>query len=116
MILTAHSLRSNLFASSPIFDVPISLLRIAVTAPAAGEKLNYQRMETLGETVLKIITGIQLLAEYPLWHEGYLSKKKDHTVSNVRLAKQDIAKGFYRWIIRGRVFFPPFFLPSIDFL
>ena len=101
MTLTAHSLRRNLFTSSPIFDIPISLLRIAVTAPAAGEKLNYQRMETLGDTVLKFITGVQLLAEYPLWHEGYLTRKKDHTVSNVRLAKEDIAKGLYRWIIRG---------------
>ena len=112
MTLTAHSLRRNLFPSSPIFDIPISLLRTAVTAPASGEKFNYQRMETLGDTVLKIITGIQLLAEYPLWHEGYLSKKKDHTVSNVRLAKQDIAKGLYRWIIRGRLFFHPPSLPS----
>ena len=104
MTSTAHSLRRKLFASSPIYDIPISLLRTAVTAPAAGEKLNYQRMETLGDTVLKIITGIQLLAEYPLWHEGYLTRKKDHTVSNVRLAKQNIEKGLYRWIIRGRVF------------
>ena len=110
MTLTAHSLRRNLFSSSPIFDIPISLLRIAVTAPAAGEKLNYQRMETLGDTVLKIITAIQLLAEYPLWHEGYLSKQKDHTVSNVRLAKQNMAKGLYRWIIRGK--FSLFFFPS----
>ena len=62
-------------------------------------------METLGDAVLKIITAIQLLGEYPLWHEGYLTKKKDHTVSNVRLAKVDIAKGLYRWIIRGRIFF-----------
>jgi dsRNA-specific ribonuclease len=115
MTLTAQSLRRNLFSSSPIFDIPISLLRIVITAPAAGEKLNYQRMETLGDTVLKIITGIQLLAEYPFWHEGYLTKKKDHTVSNVRLAKQDIAKGLYRWIIRGRVFILSSVLPSIDF-
>ncbi|KAF8814056.1 P-loop containing nucleoside triphosphate hydrolase protein [Phlegmacium glaucopus] len=100
MTLTAHSLRKNLFISSPMFDIPISLLRIAVTAPVSGEKLNYQRMETLGDTVLKFITGVQLLAEYPLWHEGYLTKKKDHAVSNVRLAKEDIAKGVYRWIIR----------------
>lgn len=105
MTLTANSLRKTLFTSSPISDVPISLLRIAVTTPAAGEKLNYQRMETLGDAVLKIITAIQLLGEYPLWHEGYLTKKKDHTVSNVRLAKVDIAKGLYRWIIRGRIFF-----------
>ena len=117
MTSTAHSMRKKLFTSSPMFDIPISLLRTAVTAPAAGEKLNYQRMETLGDTVLKIIAGIQLLAEYPLWHEGYLTKKKDHTVSNVRLAKQDIAKGLYCWIIRGRFFFcPPPFLPKIDFV
>ena len=116
MTLTAHSLRRNLFSSSPIFDIPISLLRIAVTAPSTGEKLNYQRMETLGDTVLKFITGIQLLAEYPLWHEGYLTKKKDHTVSNVRLAKQDIAKGLYRWIIRGKRVFPLFVLPSFPII
>ena len=111
MTLTAHSLRKKLFISSPMFDIPIPLLRIAITAPAAGEKLNYQRMETLGDTVLKIITGIQLLAEYPLWHEGYLTKQKDHTVSNVRLAKKNIAKELYRWIIRGQGFCP-FFLSN----
>ena len=116
MTSTAHSMRKKLFTSSPMFDIPISLLRTAVTAPAAGEKLNYQRMETLGDTVLKIITGIQLLAEYPLWHEGYLTRKKDHTVSNVRLAKQDIEKELYRWIIRGMVFSFLFsLLPRIDF-
>ncbi|KAF8809234.1 P-loop containing nucleoside triphosphate hydrolase protein [Phlegmacium glaucopus] len=103
MTLIAHSLRRTLFISSPIFDIPISLLRIAITAPAAGERLNYQRMETLGDTVLKFITGVQLLGEYPLWHEGYLSKQKDHTVSNVRLAKKNIEKGLYRWIIRDNM-------------
>jgi endoribonuclease Dicer len=105
MTLTALYLRRNLFTSSPIFDIPIPLLKIAITAPVTGEKLNYQRMETLGDTVLKIVTGIQLLAEYPLWHEGYLTKQKDHTVSNVRLAKKNLAKGLYRWIIRSRSFF-----------
>ena len=39
-----------------MFDISNSLLRIAITAPAAREKLNYQRMETLGDAVLKIIT------------------------------------------------------------
>ncbi|RDB26587.1 Dicer-like protein 2 [Hypsizygus marmoreus] len=76
---------------------------IAMTAPVSQEKENYQRLETLGDTVLKFVTGIQLLAEYPLWHEGYLSRKKDHAVSNVRLAKEAIAKGLYRWIIRDRM-------------
>lgn len=101
MALTAESLRSTLFTESPLFDIPLPLLIVATTAPVSGEKHNYQRLETLGDTVLKFVVGIQLLAEYPLWHEGYLSRKKDHAVSNVRLAKEDIAKGVYRWIIRG---------------
>ncbi|KDR84248.1 hypothetical protein GALMADRAFT_133594 [Galerina marginata CBS 339.88] len=100
MTITAHSLRKTLFGSTPLSSVSLSLLTVAITAPSSGEKLNYQRMETLGDTVLKFITGVQLMAEYPLWHEGYLTRKKDHAVSNVRLAKEDIARGMYRWIIR----------------
>jgi endoribonuclease Dicer len=99
--LTADSLRNTLFTDSPLFDISLPLLIVATTSPASQEKNNYQRLETLGDTVLKFVVGIQLLAEYPLWHEGYLSRKKDHAVSNVRLAKEDIAKGVYRWIIRG---------------
>jgi endoribonuclease Dicer len=101
MALTADSLRNTLFAESPLFDIPLPLLIVATTAPVSGEKTNYQRLETLGDTVLKFVVGIQLFSEYPLWHEGYLTRKKDHAVSNVRLAKEDIAKGVYRWIIRG---------------
>jgi endoribonuclease Dicer len=101
MTHTTHSLRETLFAGSSLYETPLQLLTIATTAPVSQEKNNYQRLETLGDTVLKFVVGIQLLAEYPLWHEGYLTKKKDHAVSNVRLAKEDISKGVYRWIIRG---------------
>jgi endoribonuclease Dicer len=101
MTRTTHSLRESLFNGSPLYDIPLQLLSVATTAPVSQEKYNYQRLETLGDTVLKFVVGIQLLAEYPLWHEGYLTKKKDHAVSNVRLAKEDITKGVYRWIIRS---------------
>lgn len=101
--ITIDSLRKTLFLSSPLYYIPKSMILTAMTAPVSGEHTNYQRLETLGDTVLKFVVGIQLLAEYPLWHEGYLSKKKDHAVSNVRLAKEDIAKGLYRWIIRDRM-------------
>ncbi|GLB38832.1 putative helicase family. Dicer subfamily protein [Lyophyllum shimeji] len=101
--LTVNSMRRNLFASSPLYDVPLPLLLTAMTAPVSGELSNYQRLETLGDTVLKFVVGIQLLAEYPLWHEGYLTKKENHAVANVRLAKEDIKRGIYRWIIRDRM-------------
>ncbi|KAJ3510188.1 hypothetical protein NLJ89_g4818 [Agrocybe chaxingu] len=113
MTLTAVSLRNTLFSETRIAEVPIPLLTNAVTAPVSGERLNYQRLETLGDTVLKFVVGIQLFAEYPLWHEGYLTRKKDHAVSNVRLAKEDIKRGLYRWIIRdtmlGKKWKPQYF-------
>lgn len=101
MTITAYSLRKTLFYSSPLSSLELPLLTVALTAPASGERQNYQRLETLGDTVLKFVTGVQLLAEYPLWHEGYLTRKKDHAVSNARLAKENIAREMYRWIIRG---------------
>ncbi|KAG6909556.1 hypothetical protein DXG01_016804 [Tephrocybe rancida] len=115
--ITVFSLRDVLFSSTPLSDIPLPLLFTAMTAPVSGERSNYQRLETLGDTVLKYVTGIQILAEYPLWHEGYLSKKKDHAVSNVRLAKEDIKKGLYRWIIRdqmlGRRWKPNYITPEV---
>ncbi|KAG6828118.1 hypothetical protein H0H92_009139 [Tricholoma furcatifolium] len=101
--LTISSLRNTLFISTPLYQIPLPFLLTAMTAPVSGERSNYQRLETLGDTVLKFVTSIQLLAEYPLWHEGYLSKKKDHTVSNGRLAKENILRKLYRWIIRDRL-------------
>ena len=59
----------------------------AITAPVAQEQIHYQRLETLGDTVLKFVASVNLLAEYRYWHEGYLARKKDHAVSNASLAK-----------------------------
>ncbi|KAH6911557.1 hypothetical protein BKA70DRAFT_1185253 [Coprinopsis sp. MPI-PUGE-AT-0042] len=101
--LTMTSLRDKLFMETPLSVIPSASLANAMIAPASGERQNYQRLETLGDTVLKFVTGLQLFAEYPVWHEGYLTRKKDHAVSNVRLAKEDIRLHLYRWIIRDRM-------------
>ena len=100
-MMTANSLRKSLFPSSSLSKIPLSLLAIAMAAPSSGDNNNYERLETLGDAVLKFIVGVQLMAEYPLWHEGYLSRKKDHAVANVRLAKENLKRGLYKWIILG---------------
>ncbi|KAJ6513203.1 hypothetical protein C8R45DRAFT_891160 [Mycena sanguinolenta] len=101
--MTANSLRSTLFADLALSTVPEQLLTTAICAPVSQEKSNYQRLETLGDTVLKFMSSIQLLAEYPLWHEGYLTQKMGHSVSNVRLAKENIKHRIYQWIIRDHL-------------
>ncbi|KAI0662184.1 P-loop containing nucleoside triphosphate hydrolase protein [Cubamyces menziesii] len=100
--LTVNSLRANLLAETPVSNTPLPLLLTAITAPISQDLYHYQRLETLGDTVLKFLSSNQLYAEFPLWHEGYLSRKKDHAVANSNLAKEAVQKGLYKWIIRDR--------------
>lgn len=100
--VTVTNLRDILFHSSPLQEIPLHTLTQAVTAPMSQEP-HYQRLETLGDTVLKYIVGLQLFVDYPTWHEGYLAKRKDHAVNNNRLALDAVEKELYRWIIRDRL-------------
>ncbi|OCH85203.1 hypothetical protein OBBRIDRAFT_798433, partial [Obba rivulosa] len=110
-VLTVMSLRNQLLVGTPVIQVPLELLTTATTAPVAQELTHYQRLETLGDTVLKFLASLQLFAQYPLWHEGYLARRKDHAVSNARLAREAVDKHLYRWIIRDR-FVPRKWKPS----
>ena len=102
---TVSSMRYTLFTGTPLVQIPLDLLLTATTMPVARERSHYQRLETLGDTTLKYVVSIQLLSAHPLWHEGYLSKRKDHAVSNANLAKMAIERRLYKWIIRD-VFIP----------
>ncbi|OAX41416.1 P-loop containing nucleoside triphosphate hydrolase protein [Rhizopogon vinicolor AM-OR11-026] len=108
---TVVSLRETLFTGTPLYNIPFSLLITAVTAPVAQDHVNYQRLETLGDAVLKFVVSLYLLSTYPLWHEGYLTRRKDHAVSNSRLAKEAIRLCLYKWIVRDR-FTPRKFVPQ----
>lgn len=101
--ITVTSFQSTLLVNTPLQNTPLSLLQTALTSPASQERPNYQRLETLGDTVLKLLAGLQLLAQYPYWHEGYLTRQREHAVSNVRLAKDAVERGLSKWIIRDRL-------------
>ena len=106
MVCTVSSMRDALFIGTPLAQIPLDLFLTAITMPAAQERTNYQRLETLGDTTLKYAVSIQLLSAHPLWHEGYLARRKDHAVSNANLAKMAIQRKLYKWIIRD------FFIPK----
>lgn len=108
---TAVSLRESLLIKTPLYHIPFSRLITAITAPVAQGHVNYQRLETLGDAVLKFVVSMHLIATYPFWHEGYLTRRKDHAVSNSRLAKEAIRLSLYKWIVRDR-FTPRKFKPQ----
>ncbi|KAI6147431.1 hypothetical protein BKA82DRAFT_4153541 [Pisolithus tinctorius] len=103
VVMTVESLRRTLFVKTPgLASIPTSLLIPAITAPAADDHINYQRLESLGDAVLKFVVAVNLMAQYPLWPEGYLTQRKDQTVNNGRLAKAATKVALYKWIIRTK--------------
>lgn len=95
-------LLASILSNTILKDVQISnldLVATAISASSAGDETNYQRLEFLGDTVLKMCTSVQLIAEYPLWHEGYLSEMKGRIVSNSSLYTAAIKAGLDRFII-----------------
>lgn len=93
----AKELQETVLASVGFSD--LSHIVTAITASSASEETNYQRYELLGDSVLKFIAGVQLMAEYPNWHEGYLSSKKDRSVANSKLAQESMRLEMSRFIV-----------------
>lgn len=96
LYLAADFCRSSLLSSVQIND--LSLIVTATAASVAREQTDYQRMEFLGDSMLKFYTSLTLMAEHLTWHEGFLSAKKDHIVSNARLALSALQLGLGQFI------------------
>ncbi|MCJ1304816.1 hypothetical protein MMC08_007629 [Hypocenomyce scalaris] len=95
--LVAEHMCTDLFSSIHFKDLVHVVT--AISASKARESTNYQRLEFLGDTVLKLLASITLMAEHANWHEGFLSHKKDHIVSNAHLASAAQQTGLDRYIL-----------------
>lgn len=82
----AQHMQSGLLADVGISDR--SLIVEAVTAPSASEGFDYNRLEFLGDSILKFFAVRQVMAKHLNWPERYLSLDKDKLVSNNFLAEK----------------------------
>ncbi|KAJ6125987.1 ATP-dependent helicase dcl2 [Penicillium samsonianum] len=83
--LMAQSMRVEIFGDVP--EIGLSSLAEAITSPSSQWPVNYQRLEFLGDSLIKFLVSTHVFYTYPRWHEGYLSKMKDLLVSNERLTQ-----------------------------
>lgn len=74
---------SQNFESIPFPE--ITSLLTASTTKNAHDGFNMERLETMGDSFLKMISCIYLFLEYASYHEGRLSYLKDQQVSNRNL-------------------------------
>ena len=82
-LLTEH-LCDNLL--SPVHFEDHHLVTTAITTSSACEAYDYQSLEFMGDSCLKLYATMNLMAMHLNWHEGYLTHKKAYIVSNGRLA------------------------------
>ena len=62
-----------------------SLLLCALTAPSALLNYSYERLETLGDSVLKILATIHVTVKYPNYYEGQLTVTRSNIICNNNL-------------------------------
>ncbi|KAF4342995.1 Dicer 2 [Fusarium beomiforme] len=101
-----HELEVHLIASElsstllkPVGIEDLQLVLEAISFRGACEPVDYERLEFLGDSILKFCTSIQAYSEHPLWPEGLLSHFKDRIVSNERLKKVCLEKGLSKFIL-----------------
>ncbi|KAI5283572.1 Dicer-like protein 2, partial [Ascosphaera aggregata] len=95
--LHADNLRNTILSPLDIKD--LGLLVSAISSPVAREETNYQRLEFLGDAVLKLYASLHLAATKPQWHEGMLTAFKERIVSNHRLSAAAVTKGIDQYIL-----------------
>lgn len=100
--IIAETLRTTLLSPVEFDSLHIPLLVQALTSSATGEHDNYQRLEFLGDCVLKYITTIHLMADNLIAPESYLTQKKSKVVSNGFLARAALAAGLDQFVITKR--------------
>ena len=95
--MLAADLQNTLLASVPIRDP--TLLIEAISSPSAQETADYNRLEFLGDSVLKFCAVLHVMAKHPTWPEGYLGLEKFRIVSNNQLAKAGLDAGLDKYIL-----------------
>ncbi|KAJ4369039.1 Dicer-like protein 2 [Neocucurbitaria cava] len=85
------------------FEPPqVPILVTALTSSATGEEDNYEKLEFLGDTILKFVASVHLMAKNLNWPESYLTGKKGKIVSNAFLSRATLASGLDQFIITKR--------------
>lgn len=77
------------------------LLDLALTHPTASPEANYERLEFVGDAVIKLTTAEFLYEQYPNFSEGDLSAVRSILVSDRILAEFASRYGLERYLLLG---------------
>ncbi|KAF8321673.1 ribonuclease III, partial [Clavulina sp. PMI_390] len=80
---------------------PLAQIRLveALTIPSSGMGYSFQRLETLGDAVLKAITAVHVYNKFPHRHEGQLDIARSNSVNNNYLLGRAREAGLQHFLI-----------------
>lgn len=96
------ALRTLIARQGPLANLPIgdlNLLRDALTTPSASLR-NYQRLEFLGDSLLKYYSAVQVFVDHPQHPESQLTVFASRIISNARLQRATRELGLDKYITR----------------
>ncbi|KAL1188633.1 Endoribonuclease Dicer-like protein [Cardamine amara subsp. amara] len=113
-LMLASQLREEIGCSIDNFSISSTLILEAVTTLTCPEEFSMERLELLGDSVLKYVVSCYLFLKYPEKDEGQLSRQRQSIISNSnlhRLATNRKLQGYIRngafeprrWIAPGQV-------------
>ncbi|KAK5773170.1 hypothetical protein PVK06_049475 [Gossypium arboreum] len=113
-LMLASQLREEIDFHSSNFDIPSSLILEALTTLRCCESFSMERLELLGDSVLKYAVSCHLFLRDPEKHEGELSMIRSLALSNSTLHKlgtdrklqgyiRDSAFDPRRWVAPGQL-------------
>ncbi|XP_073304359.1 endoribonuclease Dicer homolog 3b isoform X1 [Primulina huaijiensis] len=86
-LMLASQLREEIAHHTGELNIPSSVILEALTTLRCIERFSMERLELLGDAVLKYAASCHLFLKYPKKHEGQLSSHRSRIVSNSTLHK-----------------------------
>ncbi|KAH9625475.1 hypothetical protein KSS87_008138 [Heliosperma pusillum] len=97
-LILACQLREEIALDSEKFKIPSLLLLEAITSLRCCEEFSSERLELLGDSVLKYAVSCDLFLKHPDKHEGKLSSLRQQAVCNASLHLLGIKRGLHEYI------------------
>ncbi|KAK7429063.1 Dicer-like protein 2 [Neonectria magnoliae] len=97
VMMVANELSTTILKPAGITE--LQLVIEAISSRSATEPVDYERLEFLGDSILKFCVVVQASAKHLNWPEGYLSFFKDRQVSNSRLLSASVDLGLPEFVL-----------------
>ncbi|XP_050366617.1 endoribonuclease Dicer homolog 3a-like [Argentina anserina] len=100
-LMLASQLREEINTHPSSLQISSSLILEALTSVRCSEDFSMERLELLGDSVLKYTVGCSLFLKYPDKHDGQLSSLRQSVICNANLHRLGIDRNLQGYIRDG---------------